>query len=68
MRDPGWTNEELQEYTDSDENIYVEDGKLILKAVKTEKDDNEGRLEFNMGAQGSTATICIRNVKFEEIK
>ena len=33
LRDPGWTNEELQEYTDSDENIYVEDGKLILKAV-----------------------------------
>ncbi len=34
----------------------------------TEKDDNEGRLEFNMGAQGSTATICIRNVRFEEVK
>ena len=41
LRDPGWTNEELQEYTDSDENIYVEDGKLILKAVKTEKDGKD---------------------------
>ena len=36
-RDPGWTNNELQEYTDSDENIFVRDGKLVLKAIKTEK-------------------------------
>ena len=36
-RDPGWTNNELQEYTESDENIFVRDGKLVLKAIKTEK-------------------------------
>lgn len=34
-REPGWTNEELQEYTTSTDNIYLEDGKLVLKAIKT---------------------------------
>ena len=39
-REPGWTNNELQEYTSSDENIFVRDGSLVLKAIKTEKDGN----------------------------
>lgn len=41
LREPGWTNNELQEYTSSDENIFVRDGKLVLKAVKTEKDGKD---------------------------
>ena len=28
-RESGWTNEELQEYTTSTDNIYIEDGKLF---------------------------------------
>jgi beta-glucanase (GH16 family) len=36
VREPGWTNNELQEYTTSDENIFVSDGHLVLKAVKSE--------------------------------
>lgn len=32
---PGWVNAEWQEYVDSEENIYLKDGKLILKPVKT---------------------------------
>lgn len=35
LRQPGWTNSELQEYTNSDDNIFVRDGSLVLKAVKT---------------------------------
>ena len=41
LREPGWTNNELQEYTASDDNIFVRDGKLVLKAIKTEKDGKE---------------------------
>ncbi len=41
LRAPGWTNNELQEYTNSDDNIFVRDGKLVLKAVKTEKDGKD---------------------------
>lgn len=39
LREPGWTNNELQEYTDSEENIYVKDGNLVLKAIKTTAED-----------------------------
>lgn len=39
QRQPGWTNKELQEYTDSDDNSYVAGGKLVLQALKT-KDIN----------------------------
>ncbi len=37
VREPGWTNQELQEYTTSTDNVFERDGKLILKAIKTEK-------------------------------
>ncbi|MBP0976405.1 MAG: carbohydrate binding domain-containing protein, partial [Oscillospiraceae bacterium] len=33
-----------------------------------DKDDPNGRLEFNMGHRGSTATVHITNVRLEEIK
>ncbi len=33
--EPGWTNNELQEYTTSTDNVFVKDGNLILKAIKT---------------------------------
>ena len=38
LHEPGWVNSELQEYVDSDENIYVKDGNLIIRPGKTEKD------------------------------
>lgn len=33
-REPGWTNNELQAYINSEENVYLENGNLVLKAVK----------------------------------
>ncbi len=33
LHEKGWVNNELQEYVDSEENIIVKDGKLILKPV-----------------------------------
>ncbi len=35
--EPGWTNQELQEYTVSTDNVFIRDGKLVIKALKTEK-------------------------------
>lgn len=34
LHEPGWVNNELQEYVDSEDNIYVENGKLVLKPIK----------------------------------
>ena len=53
---------------------YLQDTKIDLGTeyqeytfdfTMTERDDNYGRLEFNMGTQGSTAEIRIRNVRIE---
>lgn len=35
LHEPGWVNNELQEYVDSEENIFLEDGKLVIQALKT---------------------------------
>lgn len=35
---PGWTNAELQEYTTSEENVFLKDGKLVIKAIKTQSE------------------------------
>ena len=31
--EPGWTNEELQEYTTSTDNVFLRDGNLVIKAI-----------------------------------
>ncbi len=36
--EPGWTNSELQEYTTSTKNVFIKDGKLVIKAIESEKD------------------------------
>ena len=47
LHDPGWVNAELQAYVDSEENIYVKDGKLYLNPVQG-KDDNR-KLVYTSG-------------------
>ncbi len=36
VHNPGWTNQELQEYTRSTDNTFVRDGHLVIKAIKTD--------------------------------
>jgi len=50
QRQPGWTNQELQEYTRSEDNIFVKDGCLVLKAVKSERD---GKAYYTSGKVNS---------------
>lgn len=45
--EPGWTNSELQEYTTSEENVFTKNGKLVLKAIKTE--DENGKPYYTSG-------------------
>lgn len=37
FHEPGWVNNELQSYSDSPENIFVKDGKLVIKEKKIEE-------------------------------
>lgn len=39
LHEPGWVNSELQEYVDSEENIYLKDGNLVLKPVEIKQED-----------------------------
>ena len=39
-----------------------------FELTMTQKSDDNGRVEFNMGRQGSTATIHIRNVRLEKVE
>ena len=52
--EPGWTNEELQEYTTSTDNVFVRDGKLVIKAIKTEKDGKDYYTSGKVTGQNKT--------------
>ena len=35
LHEPGWVNAELQEYVDSEKNIFIENGNLVIRPVKS---------------------------------
>ena len=39
VHDPAWVNAELQAYVDSEDNIKVEDGKLVITPIQTKNED-----------------------------
>ncbi len=47
LHEPGWVNEEWQAYVDSGENIFLEDGKLVIRPVKTV--DASGKASYTSG-------------------
>ncbi len=47
LHEPGWVNAEWQEYVDSPENIYLEDGKLVIRPIKTV--DGNGKDYYTSG-------------------
>ena len=61
-RNPGWVNNELQEYTDSKENVFVKDGNLVLKAIKTQKD---GKDYYTSGKISTQDKKTFKYGKFE---
>jgi beta-glucanase (GH16 family) len=44
---PGWVNNELQEYVENKKNIYLKDGNLIIQPVKTT--DKRGNVSYTSG-------------------
>ncbi|HJB45900.1 MAG TPA: glycoside hydrolase family 16 protein [Candidatus Mediterraneibacter surreyensis] len=47
LHEPGWVNNELQEYVDSSDNIYVRNGKLVLKPIRRTNED--GSVSYTSG-------------------
>lgn len=62
LREPGWVNNELQRYTNSPDNIYVRDGKLVLKANKIE---SEGVTSYTSGKVTTQSKQIFKYGKFE---
>lgn len=60
----GW----IRYFPDTEFDVSTDWETYTFEYEMTEKDDNNGRLEFNLGKRGSTATIHIKNVRLEEIK
>lgn len=60
----GW----VRYFPDTEFDVSTDWETYTFEYEMTEKDDNNGRLEFNLGKRGSTATIHITNVRLEEIK
>ncbi len=60
---PGWVNAEWQEYVDSEDNIYVEDGKLVIQAIKTV--DENGDAYYTSGRVNTQNKHDFKYGKFE---
>ena len=41
LHEPGWVNEEWQRYVDSEENIAVQDGRLLIRPVRKENENGD---------------------------
>ena len=61
--EPGWVNNELQEYVDSSDNVFVKDGILYLKAVK--KTDAQGNITYTSGRINTQNKHDFKYGKFE---
>lgn len=53
--EPGWTNNELQEYTTSTDNVFLRDGRLVLKAIKTQ---DEGGSDYYTSGKVTMQNKC----------
>ena len=54
---PGWVNHELQEYVIKKENIFLRDGSLVIKAIKT-VDDN-GNIHYTSGRMNTNYAMSF---------
>ncbi len=58
----------IRYFPDTKVNLTTEKQNFSFDFEMTEADDDKGRVEFNMGKQGSTATVHITNVRLEKIQ
>ncbi|KHE71753.1 beta-glucanase, partial [Halobacillus sp. BBL2006] len=64
---PGWGNNELEYYTDSNDNSYTEDGKLVIKAQKEEEPitDEYGSYDYTSAKLKTKGLFSKKYGKFE---
>lgn len=64
---PGWGNNELEYYTDSSDNSYIEDGKLVIEAKKEEEPitDKFGSYDYTSAKLKTKGLFSKKYGKFE---
>jgi len=64
---PGWGNNEQEYYTDSPENSYIEDGKMVIKAQKEEEPitDQFGSYDYTSAKLKTKGLFSKKYGKFE---
>jgi Beta-glucanase/Beta-glucan synthetase len=60
---PGWVNNELQEYTNSNDNTFVKDGSLVIKPIKTVNAD--GSTSYTSGRVNTQGKHDFKYGRFE---
>ena len=65
LHEPGWVNNELQSYVDSDDNIQVKDGTLIISSKAAFHGQADGSVEFS--EDGQVMSFVRRGEKPEDV-
>ena len=61
IRDPGWVNNELQAYTDKQDNIYIQKNNLVIQGIK----ENHGKAEYTSGRINTSEKSSWKYGRFE---
>jgi len=61
----GWGNNEKEYYTDSSDNSFVEDGKLIIRALKEETSDTYGSYDYTSAKLKTKGLFSQKYGRFE---
>lgn len=62
---PGWGNNEKEYYTDSDENAFINDGKLVIKAKKEKVTDQFGTYDYTSAKLKSKGLFSKKYGRYE---
>lgn len=61
LREPGWVNNELQEYTNKSSNIYIQNNNLIIEAIK----ENHKKNYFTSGRINTSGKFNLKYGRIE---
>lgn len=64
LHEPGWVNNELQEYVKSSDNVYISNGKLVIQPLKI-VDEATGEVSYTSGRINTQNKVDIKFGKVE---
>jgi beta-glucanase (GH16 family) len=62
---PGWGNNELQYYTDDERNVFLRDGRLVIRAIEERRFDAFGTGRYTSGRLVTRGKLAVRYGRIE---